>query len=337
MTINQTVCSLLTMHVPWPWLRQTEDGAGNMDGVFFLLNEISPQTQWLAVVDEPFAEIATPIPIPRRVLFITEPPEVKVYPQEFLRQFGIIVSPYAIGGVASESILVENPCVTWQYGVDAPSQSSFMQSLSDIRQMPVPSKSKLLSVICSTKAFTQAQRNRLAFVEKLQVCFGSRVDVFGRGRNPVSDKQIAIAPYKYHLVLENNYIANFWTEKLTDSWLGYAYAVYLGAPNIEGICPSGGLLALEPDNDEANLDAIARLLYEDPWQRALPAIRQCRQWAIEANNVFSRVARIIRESASQRVALPNLKKADVLRPSCRWKRALLRRAMKFGLWPSFAR
>jgi len=164
----------------------------------------------------------------------------------------------------------------------------------------------MLSVICSTKTYTQAQRKRIAFVEKLQARFGDAVDIYGRGRNPISDKAQAILPYKYHLVLENSYLENSWTEKLSDTWLGYAYPIYLGAPNIERCCPPGGMLALRPDNDAANLDAIENLLREDPWQRSLPAISNCRQWVLETTNIFARMDRLIHEAGALACSLPNL-------------------------------
>jgi len=338
MTATKNCCTFATMHLPWPWLRQTEDGKGAMEHAHFLLNESSPDAQWLAVLDEPPADFETQVPVARRVLFITEPPEVKIYPASYLRQFGYVISPYAVRGASKGSLLLENSCLTWHLGVNAADNAytSEIKNLAELRLLPVPEKTKMLSVICSTKTFTQAQRKRIAFVEKLQARFGDAVDIYGRGRNPISDKAQAILPYKYHLVLENSYLENSWTEKLSDTWLGYAYPIYLGAPNIERCCPPGGMLALRPDNDAANLDAIENLLREDPWQRSLPAISNCRQWVLETTNIFARVDRLIHEAGALACSLPNLSRPEPLRRSSRWQRALLRRAMRFGLYNPFA-
>lgn len=338
MTATRNSCTFATMHLPWPWLRQTEDGKGAMEHVHFLLNESTSDALWLAVLDEPPANFETQVPTARRVLFITEPPEVKVYPASYLRQFGYIISPYAVRGAAKGSVLLENSCLTWHLGVNAADNAytSEIKNLAELHLLPVPEKPKMLSVICSTKTFTQAQRKRIAFVERLQARFGKAVNVYGRGRNPISDKAQAIFPYKYHLVLENSYLENSWTEKLSDTWLGYAYPIYLGALNIENCCPPGGLLALQPDNDEVNLDVIENLLREDPWERSLPAIRNCRQWVLETTNVFARMDRLIYEADAHTCSLPNLGKAEHVRQSSRWQRALLRRAMCFGLYNPFA-
>lgn len=329
---QQPSCAFYTVHSQWPWMRQTEDGHGGMAGCRFLLNRETADTQWLVVFDEPPAQSTTQVPKERRVLFITEPPEVKIYPSSYLRQFGAVISPFFIRNAPRGTVLMENPCLNWHYGVDVDSCTSELSNLDAFRSMPVPAKSRMLSVICSTKTFTTAQHKRIAFVEKLQARFGDRVDLYGRGRNSISDKKTAIEPYKYHLVLENNYIDNFWTEKISDTFLGYAYPIYLGAPNMAESCPPGAMLVLHPGNDEANLDAIERLLQEDPWEQSLPALKKCRHWVLDTTNVFSRMQRLICESVSQARDVPTLEKPIPLQQSKRWQRALLKRIWRWGLY-----
>lgn len=174
-------------------------------------------------------------------------------------------------------------------------------------------------------------------MKKLQAHFGEVVDVYGRGHNPIPDKALAILPYKYHLVLENSYLENSWTEKLSDTWLGYTYPIYLGASNIESCSPPGAMLVLQPDNEEANINAIAKLLQEDPWESSLPALRKCRQWVLETTNVFARIDRMIHGAGVHMGSQPNLSHPVPLRQSSRWQRALLRRALRAGLYNPIAR
>lgn len=339
MNADINCCAFATMHLPWPWLRQTEDGCGGMAHARFLLNESPSHAQWLVVIDEPPANFETYVPTARRVLFITEPPEVKVYPPSYLRQFGYVVSPYGIRGVASESLLQENSCLAWHLGVNTAGNAytSVLKNLAEIRHLSMPEKKGIFSVICSTKTFTLAQRKRITFVKKLQAHFGEVVDVYGRGHNPIPDKALAILPYKYHLVLENSYLENSWTEKLSDTWLGYTYPIYLGASNIESCSLPGAMLVLQPDNEEANINAIAKLLQEDPWESSLPALRKCRQWVLETTNVFARIDRMIHGAGVHMGSQPNLSHPVPLRQSSRWQRALLRRALRAGLYNPIAR
>ncbi len=336
--IHSPLCLFTTQHAAWPWLRQTEDGRGNMPHARFILEPEQRDPHWLAVFDEPPAVLMTHVPKERRVLFITEPPEVKPYSPLFLRQFGTVISPYPIRGVPSDNLLCENSCLPWHYAVDISCQDKVFSftTLQDFRDMPVPIKTKQLSVICSTKAFTEVQKKRMAFVEKLQVRLGAQVDVFGRGRKPIDNKAEVIAPYRYHLVLENNYIDNFWTEKLSDAWLGYAFPLYLGAPNAPACFPEGGMLPLRPDADSDNLDSIVRLLDADPWEARLSVLRQCREQVLTMNNVFVRLDRLMHEADAHVRNCPPLKRAEAIRGTGRWCTVLLRRAMHYGLYNPFS-
>lgn len=293
-------CFFCTVHAAWPWLRQTEDGLGRMGDVRFVLEDKDGSTPWLVVFDEPPAGAATRVPRERRVLFVTEPPEIKRYPRSYLGQFGTVISPYAFRGVESRALLLENPCLNWHYGVatghGAP-VSPALRRLGDIQNLPVPPKSKKCSVICSTKTATEAQRRRIRFVRRLKDILGDDLDVFGRGFRPVSDKAEAIAPYAYHLVLENNYIDNFWTEKLADAWIGWALPLYLGAPNLAAACGlPDGFVALDPDDEEGNLARIAQCLGRPLWEERREALARCRSWCLQGTNVFARTAALIRNA-----------------------------------------
>ncbi len=332
---DTAACLFSTEHVPWPWFRQTDGGMGLHNNVQFLLNEYGAhESEWLAVFDAPPAQIETSVPWERRILVITEPPEVRPYPSRYLRQFGIILSPFHLPGARPGSVRVEGACLNWHYGVRTVSgdwQTS-LHNLEAIRNLPVPPKRKMLSVICSTKTYTRAQRDRIAFVEKLVKRFGASVDVFGRGRNPVNDKADAIADYKYHIVLENNLIANFWTEKLSDAWIGYSLPLYAGAPNIEAHLPDpGGLVRLPLQDHETCFTIIEKLLDTDPYESRLPAIIRCREWCLEQTNVFSCISRIINSKSPEATEKTPMPLVEHIQPPNRWEIAVMRRFYRYGL------
>ncbi|MGE9984171.1 glycosyltransferase family 10 domain-containing protein [Desulfovibrio sp. SGI.169] len=297
-------CFFCTIHAAWPWLRQTSDGCGGMgpgEGTRFVLEDKDCRARWLAVFDEPPPGARTRAPRERRVLFVTEPPEIKRYPRSYLEQFGTVISPYPFRGVDARALRLENPCLNWQYGVvtggGAP-VSPTLTRLGDIENLPVPRKSKKLSVICSDKTATEAQRRRIRFVRRLKELLGDELDVFGRGFRPVADKAEAIAPYKYHLVLENNYLDNFWTEKLSDAWIGWALPLYLGAPNLAAVCEAtggaaDGFLALDPEDEAGNMERIARCLRDNLWEERREALARCRAWCLRHANVFARLTALI--------------------------------------------
>lgn len=312
MAESSTLCYFATIHASWPWMRQTEDGNGALGSAQFVLpppasHSLSPlstsagtSSAWLVVFDEAPAGFSTIVPRERRILFVTEPPEIKKYPRSYLSQFGTVVSPYDLRGVERRSMVISNPCLNWHFGVSKVSEEyiSKFKFLDELRTFPVPEKSGLVSVVCSSKTATSAQRARLALVSLLKEQLGDALHVYGRGFNPVDDKMSAIAPYKYHVVLENNYLDNFWTEKLSDAWLGWALPLYLGAPNLDAVCPAAGFVPLPVGNLEACAQSIISAIESSLWEARQAELALCRNWMLETTNIFARAARMM-ETAPQ--------------------------------------
>lgn len=110
--------------------------------------------------------------------------------------------------------------------------------------LPVPPKSKSLVVVCSSKAYTEGQRQRLRFIEHLCQQSDLDIDVYGwnlvperffghyKGATPGRDKFHVLAPYRYALALENSQEANYFTEKFVDCILAYCVPIYWGCPNM---------------------------------------------------------------------------------------------------------
>ncbi|MGV7003690.1 glycosyltransferase family 10 domain-containing protein [Desulfovibrio sp. QI0442] len=301
------LCYFATIPEAWPWMRQTEDGNGALGRVQFVLasqashsfpsfpSPAETSSAWLVVFDEAPAGFSTTVPRERRILFVTEPPEIKKYPRSYLGQFGTVVSPYDLRGVERRSMVISNPCLSWHYGVERSSGKNISKfsNLNELRTFPMPEKPGLVSVVCSSKTATSAQRARLALVRMLKEWLGDALHVYGREFNPVDDKMSAIAPYKYHVVLENNYLDNFWTEKLSDAWLGWALPLYLGAPNLGAVCPSPGFVPLPLGDLEACAQSILSAIKSRLWEARQAELALCRNWMMETTNVFARAARMM--------------------------------------------
>ena len=307
-------CQFATIHGDWPWLRQTQDGQGSFGPVQFALATqpdsalMAPANGevWLVVFDEAPAGFCTTTPRERRILFVTEPPEIKKYPRSYLGQFGTVVSPYDFRSVERRSMVISNPCLNWHFGVSRTptGYASRFANLGELRDMPMPTKTGLISVVCSNKTATAAQRARLVLVNLLKDRLGDALHVYGRGFNPVDDKMAAIAPYRYHVVLENNYLPNFWTEKLSDAWLGWSLPLYLGAPNLGEACPAAGFAPLpapapaelSAGKPEACVQAVVQALEARLWDERQTELAQCRSWMMETTNVFAQAARMLQNA-----------------------------------------
>lgn len=318
------LCCFATIHAAWPWMRQTEDGNGALGRAQFVLpspashsfsslpTSAETSSAWLVVFDEAPVGFSTAVPRERRILFVTEPPEIKKYPRSYLGQFGTVVSPYDLRGVERRSMVISNPCLNWHFGVSGTSGEyvSKFKLLDELRTFPMPEKPGLVSVVCSSKTATTAQRARLALVSLLKEQLGDALHVYGRGFNPVDDKMSAIAPYKYHVVLENNYLDNFWTEKLSDAWLGWALPLYLGAPNLGAVCPAAGFVPLPAGNLEACAQSILSAIESHLWEARQAELAVCRNWMLEATNVFARAARMMETAPEYCRRLPALHRPE---------------------------
>ena len=87
------LCCFATIHAAWPWMRQTEDGNGALGRAQFVLpspashsfsslpTSAETSSAWLVVFDEAPVGFSTTVPRERRILFVTEPPEIKKYPR----------------------------------------------------------------------------------------------------------------------------------------------------------------------------------------------------------------------------------------------------------------
>jgi hypothetical protein len=121
-----------------------------------------------------------------------------------------------------------------------------------------------------------------------------------------------IAPYRYHLVLENSECPHFWTEKLADAYLGYSLPIFSGCRNVTDYFPERSMVRLPSvDDHEAAVAMIGDVLQRDPWAERLEDIRIARTELIERQNLFSVIARLIAGAdSSGELATP-----DVIQPA----------------------
>ena len=280
-------------NAPIQFQPSTEDGKGGMRGgsIGFVSGEGLTGADWLCVIDRPFANFYTDVPRERRILLMTEPPDIRRYSLEYAEQYGVLVGPCPPEGYTGR-VLVRNPPLGWWVG-SGPAYAERFQRLDDFRTFRCE-KTKAASLIVSLKQQCPGHRVRLAFLDALRERFGDEIDCFGRGFNPVEDKLEAIEPYKYHIVLENSTVEHYWTEKLADAWIGWSLPIYFGDPGIrERIPDPEGIEIIDIRDVPSALRHIAEVLGRDDYAARLPAISRCREWAIRESSPYEAVCRIM--------------------------------------------
>ncbi|MEM1212339.1 MAG: glycosyltransferase family 10 [Planctomycetota bacterium] len=172
-----------------------------------------------------------------------EPPAKKVYPRGYYRQFHRLVCTQA--DYPHPRVTHDALGLNWHVGYDRHT-GVYSFGYDHLSSLPAPADQRDgISVICSNLTTTQGQRNRLAFLDALKAHFGDRLTHFGRGFQPIDDKLDGILPYRYHLVLENSISDDYWTEKLADAYLGWAYPIYAGCTNLSRFMPPDSFMGLD--------------------------------------------------------------------------------------------
>ncbi len=220
---------------------------------------------------------------PQNTLFIAgEPLAKKLYPAAFYRQFGHVVDSHAQS--RHPNLIVSALGLNWHVGLD---HGGYRYGYDHLTALSSPEKQNRIAVVCSNARKTEGQRQRLALLDALKQRLGDRLIQFGRGFEPIDDKLDAILPYRFHLVLENCVLPNYWTEKLADAYLGWAYPVYLGCPNIGEYFPTDALLSI---NDQ-DADMVARHmvdLLDSPLSKSrMDALAEARRRVLNVYNSFA--------------------------------------------------
>jgi FkbM family methyltransferase len=262
------------------WLhRQTPAGDGVFGNSRFVFNAALQEYDYLAVVDDLPPGHVECVDREKAVLVFGEPPCVKQHSSKYLDQFGtVLTQDQNTRHPGARFTHTGLPWHLWLYSKPEARYADFVGLQ--------PTKTKLMSVICSNKAFTPEHRQRLKFVEKLRQRFGDRIDFFGRGFHEITDKAEALLPYRYHITLENCSIPDYWTEKLADAYLAGCLPLYWGCTNIDKYFPEDSLIRLDIEDCEAACATIERVLISDEDAQRRGALEDARQRVLGEHNVF---------------------------------------------------
>ena len=284
------------------WLRLTPNKDGVWDDTQFYfedkkewndsaLGSISTCRTYDAwIVYENLAQQETISCPPQNTILITgEPPSVKKYHPKFLAQFATVITCHE--NIKHKNKIISFPHLPWyishSYQELVPHPS--IQHLRCHSGRTEDVKTKLLSVICSNKTNTNGHRQRIRFVEILKKHFGDQVDFYGRGFIPIADKFDALAPYKYHIALENSSHPHYWTEKISDPFLTLTHPIYHGCPNINEYFSPSALTQIDITRPDEACKIIEETIAKDVY--TLEALQEAKQQVLNEYNFFARMAK----------------------------------------------
>lgn len=150
-------------------------------------------------------------------------------------------------------------------------------------------KKKLLSIIVSEKKSTSGHILRHEVVNK----FKDKIDIFGRGYEPIENKLEALKDYMFSIVIENDKFDYYFTEKLNDCFTTGTVPIYWGCPSIKDFFDSKGIIEFDSIDD---LSSIIMSLSEEQYHSKIENIKNNfeiskkfllpEDWIFENHNIF---------------------------------------------------
>jgi len=217
------------------------------------------------------------------ILMISEPKTVVRYPNKYRDQFGVFCSCQE--GEKHRNVIYTPPILPWYIGKETP--QGYLPTYDQLKEGSTPQKTKLISVITSNKAFTQGHQDRIDFVRKLKGYYGDKLDVFGRGINDFEDKWDVLAPYKYHISLENSSSRYYWTEKLSDCYLTETFPIYFGCKNLSDYFPENAYKKIDIYNFEEAITIINKTIADDEYGKNQSSLKRCKDLVLDDYNIFT--------------------------------------------------
>lgn len=298
-------------------LRQTPQLKGSWNNVKFVINKKVERCDWWVVLHgSGLTDAEETMCDPNHIVFVSMEPPDAYHSKRFLDQFSCVVS--ADGNICHSNVLKLN-VTTWWAGIKVKFgskgheiQNDFNVNYDSFINQAAPSRKKnRISVITSKKNFWPGHARRLEFLEKLhRHPVSKHIDFFGGwGDSEIEDKLDGLLPYKYHLVLENTCVNDFWTEKLGDPFLAFCLPLYCGSPNLNKYFPLGSYVPIDIMDFEATVMKFEEILNSNLYYESFPMINQARNMILNDYNVFNVLSNICNKPAAhyERVRLLPLK------------------------------
>lgn len=294
---------------PMKIIRQTPACSGQWGEHQFFINSDIVECDYWIVYEEIDKSETTICPRENVILITGEPPSYKTYYEKFLKQFPKIITSHT--DIHQHGVFNIQQALPWVIGAKYNRESnqwkdSYTKDYDVLTKMKEVKKSKLISVITSTKKFTKGHTDRIEFVERLKKHFGNALDVFGNGINTIEDKWDAIAHYKYHIAIENSSYDHYFTEKIMDTYLSLSYPIYFGCPNLEEYFPEKSFSRINIYDFDQSIRMIENIIDENLYERDLSYLEQSKDLVLNKYNLFPAIVDFLQNNCN-----PNAPKEKV--------------------------
>lgn len=275
-------------------LRQTKYGLGKWGACNFYFNDELDHYDWVCVLHN--SALNDPIKIKCQsgnLVYVSMEPFEKLVLSSpgFLNQFDIIIA--VDKKIKTTKKIIYKNIISWWVGLDVVRtkrgyilDGDTSLNLELLQNMPIPNKINRISVILSGKKITSGHVRRENLISELKkMPIGEYIDVYGEGYIPLKDKWLAIYPYKYHIVIENERVNGYWSEKIADSFLGYSMPIYDGCKDIHNFFSPGSLTLINSENIQETSLILTSLINSNDYFK-INKIIEARNSVMDDYNLF---------------------------------------------------
>jgi hypothetical protein len=163
------------------------------------------------------------------------------------------------------------------------------KTYDELAALAYPEKSIDLVWVTSSQTYLPGHRKRMAFLTRL-VAAGVPLELWGRGFRELPVKWDVLSKARYAIAFENHGGGIYWSEKLSDCFLGYATPLYYGARDIDRYFPPKSYVAIDPDDPlapERMRDIVASRFHEENRE----ALEEARDLCLNKYNPLFFIAR----------------------------------------------
>ncbi|TET09953.1 MAG: hypothetical protein E3J83_01165 [Candidatus Atribacteria bacterium] len=267
----------------WPFIRQTPKSEGMLGNCKFFINQDIEDCDFWIVDGDLVKTEQTFCPKENTIFIAGEPPTIKSYNKNFLNQFNYVIT--CDKKLHHSNKFYNQQAIPWQIGAYIDKYG-----YDELKSLKKPEKNRIISVITTNKDWTSGHKKRIEFIFKLKEYFGDSLDVFGRGINEIRDKSMGILSYKYSIAIENSNFDNYWTEKLSDAFLGFSFPFYYGCPNIYDYFPQNSLRKIDIDDFDGSIKIIEKAIEDNCFENHFNEIVESRLLILDKYNFFSMMA-----------------------------------------------
>lgn len=291
------------------WTRQLPGNTSVWGNCRFIFDPEAKEYDWLAVYHDlsrrpwRLSEERLRCPSENTVLVTAEPSSITVYGTDYLRQFGMVITSQEPWAISHPYPVFTQPGLIWFYGF--PFSGGSIRTYDDMKSMLPWPKDKTISTVCSERqGKLTLHYKRYEFTQKLKELL-PELDIFGHGVNPMSDKVVAVDPYQFHIAIENHVYPHHLTEKMPDSFLGYAIPFYHGCPNAGDYFPPESFIPIDICDFAKTVDIIRSTLANNEYQDRLPYIIEARRRVLDEFNLFAVLNKEINQNHNKSLSCRN--------------------------------